>query len=231
MQYNFSKLWASQFLGFYKFKSFYEYASDKNAQTNYYKKLGVLAVDENGELRKQEITQYALNEIITENESVLDMIKNQMLVFLFTRYEFIIQDTVKCLICDNSERILTFIKVYPSYEADIRFSLKEFIECESKEEYIKKISERLSSRILSGKPSKVINRIKCLLPFENVDTDLLDDLMLKRNNIVHEGQIYEIELNKLESYYDAIENLLKILATALKNIQISIIDDGGLLDK
>lgn len=39
-----------------------------------------------------------------------------------------------------------------------------------------------------------------------------------------------IKLNELELYYEAIENLLKIMAVALKNIQISVIDNGCLLE-
>lgn len=106
MQYNFSKLWESQFWGFYKFKSFYEYASDEEAQISYYKQLGVFQVGENGELLKKETPQLLLDMRLAENESVLDMIKNQLIVFLFTRYEFIIQDTMKCLICDDPKRFL-----------------------------------------------------------------------------------------------------------------------------
>lgn len=136
---------------------------------------------------------------------------------------------MKCLLCDNPERILSFIKVYPDYKDVIGFSLTEFVKCESKEEYITVISERLSSKILAGKPSNVIKRLKCLLSFENVNTIVLDDLMIKRNNIVHEGQVYQLEFCKLEEYYDAIDNLLKVLALALKNINILVIDKGRIL--
>jgi hypothetical protein len=176
-----------------------------------------------------ETPQKMIDYYIEENESALEMIKNQLIVFLFTRYEFIIQDTMKCLICDGPERILKFIKVYPDYEEHIGFSLKEFIKCESKEEYITIISERLSLKILSGKPSKVIERFKCLIKIEKINTTMLDELMIKRNNIVHEGQVYKIGLDELETYYETIEDLLKVLALELKNINISVIDPGYLL--
>lgn len=228
MKYDFSKLWSSQFLGFYQFKDFYEYASDKASQNYYYKRLGAIHIG-NEKLYEIETPQSLIDCKIEDIESTLEIIKNQLIVFLFTRYEFVIQDTMKCLFYDNPERVLSFIKIYPDYKDVIGFSLTEFVKCESKEEYITVISERLSSKILAGKPSNVIKRLKCLLRFENVNTTVLDDLMIKRNNIVHEGQVFQLELSKLEEYYETIDNLLKVLALALKKINISVIDKGGLL--
>lgn len=228
MKYNFSQLWSTQFFGFYEFKSLFEYASDKESQINYYKRLGAIQIDENGK-SKVEPSQSLIDHRIDGNESALKMIKNQFIIFLFTRYEFIIQDTMKCLLCDNSERILKFIDVYPDYIKFIGFSLTEFVKCESKEEYVTIISERLSLKVLSGPPSKVIRRLKCLLNVEYSNVTVLDELMSKRNNIVHEGRIYEIELDELEVYYEAIDELLKVLALALKNINITVIDEGDFL--
>lgn len=230
MEYNFSKLWIAQFFGFYNFKDFYEYASDRESQSNYYKRLGAVQFDMHGEA-EIETSQFLLDAHIESNKAVLKMIKNQLIVFLFTRYEFIIQDAVKCLLCNDPERILKLIEVYSDYKDVISFSLKEFVKYESKEKYVTIISERLSSKILSNKPSKVTKRIRCILDFEKVDTSVLDELMDKRNNIVHEGKVYEIELDELEVYYEAIENLLKILATALRNIHIPVIDEGGILSE
>lgn len=39
MKYKFSKLWSTQFWGFYQFKSFLKYASDRDSQVNYYRTL------------------------------------------------------------------------------------------------------------------------------------------------------------------------------------------------
>ena len=83
--------------------------------------------------------------------------------------------------------------------------------------------------MVNGKPSNVVNRLKCLLSFEDIDTVVLDELMDRRNNIVHEGKIYAMELSELETYYDAIDNLLKVLALALKKIDIAVIDDAQIL--
>lgn len=229
MDYNFSMLWAKQFFGFYQFKSFYEYASDEKAQIDYYKRLGAIRYDKDGKMDEIETPQELIDEYIRSNKETLDIIKNHFIVFLFTRYESVIQETMKCLINDKPERILHFIKKYPDYKEMLGFSLSEFLRFNSKEEYIVVISERLSSRILNGAPSKVINRLKCLVSLENIKTDVLDDLMIKRNNIVHEGQVYVLELNELEMYYETIEELLKSVALALKNINISVIDKGELL--
>lgn len=68
-----------------------------------------------------------------------------------------------------------------------------------------------------------------LLSFNDVDMVILDELMERRNNIVHEGKIYAMELSELENYYDAIDGLLKALASALKKIDISVIDDAQML--
>ena len=136
---------------------------------------------------------------------------------------------MKCLIYDKPERIVKFTKVYPEYKEALGFSLSEFIKYNSKEEYITVLSERLSSRILNGKPSKVIKRLQCLVNLEHIKTVFLDELMDKRNKIVHEGQVYVLELNELETYYKTIEDLLKNVALALKKINISVIDEGDLL--
>lgn len=230
MKYDFTKLWSTHFFGFYDFKTFYEYASDKDAQIDYYKKRGAIrGGGEQEEVIKIETPKPLIDIHVKGNESALERIKNNFIVFLFARFESVIQDTMKCLICDNSGRILQFIKVYPDYEKYIGFSLKEFIEYDSKEEYISIISERLSSRILTGQPSKVIKRLKCLLKFDEINTSILDDLMMKRNKIVHEGKVYEIELDELELYYETIDELLKNIALALKNIRIWVIDSGNLL--
>lgn len=228
MKYNFSKLWSTQFFGFYRFKSFLQYASDKECQAEYYNNLITFQfdMDENSKSAKK---QDVIEEILKENETSLEMIKNHHIVFLFTRYESIIQETMNCLTCDAPERIIKFLKIYPDYKEFIGFSLSEFLECESKEEYVTVISERLSSKILSGKPSGVLKRLKCLLDVQDIQTDLLDELMVKRNRIVHEGQIYKLDLDELEMYYETIETLLKNLALALKKINISVVDDGDLL--
>ena len=229
MDYNFSKLWSEQFWGFYQFKSFYEYASDEETQIDYYKRLGVVTCDRDGKMKEIKTPQALIDDYIRSNKETLDIIKNHFIVFLFTRYEFVIQETMKCLINDKPERILDFIKKYPDYKEMLGFSLSEFLKSNSKEEYIAVISDRLSSRILNGKPSQVINRLNWLINFENIKTDLLDDLMTKRNKIIHEGQVYVLELNELEMYYQTIEELLKSMALALKNVNISVIDEGELL--
>ena len=228
MKYNFSKLWSAQFWGFYQFKSFFEFASDKESQISYCKRLDAIHVDEKGTY-KIETPQRLIDYMTGEIESALELVKNQFIVFLFTRYETIIQYTVKCLLCDNPERILKLTRVYPDYKETVRLSLKEFIESESKEEYVETMSERLSLKMVNGKPSNVVNRLKCLLSFEDIDTVVLDELMDRRNNIVHEGKIYAMELSELETYYDAIDNLLKVLALALKKIDIAVIDDAQIL--
>ena len=178
MEYNFSKLWEAQFFGFYEFKEFYQYASDKEAQINYYKRLKAVYVSENGEY-EAEMSQSMIDFRIEANASALKMITNQLIVFLFTRYEFVIQDAIKCLFCDNPERLLKLIKIYPDYRDAIGFSLVEFVKYESKEKYVTILSERLSSKILSGKPSNTIKRLRCLLDFEAINTAILDELMDK----------------------------------------------------
>lgn len=106
MKYNFSKLWEEQFWGFYEFKTFYEYASDKELQVAYFKRAGALHVGDDGEMRRIDTPQPLIDASINGFKTALDMIKNQLIVFLFTRYEFIIQDTVKCLICEAPEKSL-----------------------------------------------------------------------------------------------------------------------------
>ncbi len=68
-----------------------------------------------------ETPQEMIDYYFEENESVLEMIKNQLIVFLFTIYLIIIQYTMKCLICDSPERILKLINVYPNYEEQRAF--------------------------------------------------------------------------------------------------------------
>lgn len=227
MEYNFSELWKTNFYSFYKFKNLIRFASDKESQINFFKYLGAEHSDENGTYR--ESPQIIVDYLVRENEEAIEMVKNQYIVFLFTRYEFVIQDAVKSLICDDSRRIITLIRAYRDYEEAIKFSIKEFVNYDSKEEYVSVISERLSSKILSGKPTDVIKRIKCLLQFEDIETCILDELMNKRNKIVHEGKIYKIEMDELEVYYKTVENLLTNIAQALKNNKISVIDDGNIL--
>lgn len=230
MEYNFSKLWITQFWGFYQFKTFFEFASDKESQINYYKRLKALHFDENGK-KEIETPESVIEYMTKEIDGALNMIKNQFLVFIFTRYESVIQETVNCLMCDDSERMLKFLKVYPNYKDTLGFSLVEFVKYETKEDYIKIMSARLGSQMLSGRPTKVVKRLKCLLDIDDINVTVLDELMDKRNNIVHEGQVYQIEISELERYYETLDDLLKKIAMALKNINISVIDSGQILNE
>lgn len=83
MKYDFSKLWSAQFFAFYKFKHFYEYTSDKDYQINYYKQFSAIHADTNG-ISEIETPQEMIDYYFEENESVLEMIKNQLIFFLFT---------------------------------------------------------------------------------------------------------------------------------------------------
>lgn len=231
MEFNFSKFWSEQFFGFYQFKSFCAYAEDEESQIAYYNRMGAWHVDGTGEMNIVEPPQPLLEGQIDANKAALEMIKNHIIVFLFSKYEFVVKDTMKCLICDRPEKMIRLISEYPDYKDILGFSLKEFVKCESKEEYVSVLSERLISQCLSGKPTDVMKRLNCLLKFENINTGILDDLMEKRNNIVHESKIYELSLDDLETYYRAIENLLKNLALALKKINITVVDYGGLLEE
>lgn len=231
MAYNFGKLWSDQFFGFFRFKSFFEYVSDEESQFNHYKRLGMTRVDDNG-IFEVETSQLYIDDRMKENKLVLEMIKNQLITFLFTRYEFIVKDTIKCLLCDDPDRILKVMKKYPDYYNFIGFSLEGFLKSNSKEDYIIEIGERLSSRMLSGKPSKAIKRLREILNLGTIDTDVLDvldDLMDKRNRIVHENYVYELEIDELEEFYNAIDNLLKVLSLGLKSENIDVIDPGRLL--
>lgn len=228
MEYNFGKLWSEQFFGFFRFKSFFEYVSDEESQINHYKRLGMTHVDDNG-IFEVETSQLYIDDRMKENKLVLEMIKNQLITFLFTRYEFIVKDTIKCLLCNDPDRILKVMKKYPDYYNFIGFSLEGFLKSNSKEDYIIEIGERLSSRMLSGKPSKAIKRLREILNFGAINTSLLDDLMDKRNRIVHENYVYELEIDELEVYYNTIDNLLKVLSLGLKSENIDVIDPGRLL--
>ena len=110
------------------------------------------------------------------------------------------------------------------------FCLKDFINCPTKEEYIALMSERFANKILSGRPSKVLGRLRCLLTFKDIDGSVLDEIMDRRNKIVHEGHLYDMKISDLEFYYEAIENLLTVLATALKKVDIYVKDEGQILN-
>lgn len=228
MEYELSKLWESQFFGFYEFKSFYEYASDVDAQKKYFETKKMIHYSEKGR-RTAEMSQELLEDICNTNEVALKMIKNHMIVFLYTRFEVILQETIRCLLCNEPNKILRLIDRYPSYKEELRFSLKEFVISESKDKYIETLSNRLSYVMLSGKPSKVVERLKTIFSFESVDMELLDELMDKRNNIVHEGKNYVIEIDELEGYLDILEKMLFSFGRGMKMIGIDVIDSGGFL--
>lgn len=229
MEYNFSKLWADQFMRFYEFKDFYEYASDEERQREYYKGLGVTYISEEKIMRNCEMSEEMLKVCLMNNRNALNVIKNYIIVFLFTRYKFVIQETLECLICDNPLRIMEILKKTPEYEETLRFSLVEFLRYDSKKDYVRMMSERLSSRIVNGKPSKVIKRIKCLIDILASDLDILDDLMEKRNQIVHDGKVFILTMGNLENYYNTVETLLKNIALELKNMGIDVVDKGSII--
>ena len=227
--YDFTNLWSTQFFGFYQFKNFLEFASDKSVQIDYLKSRDVIWGNENGEGHAI-MSQVMIDFYLGDFADAVKLIKNQFIVFLFTRYEFVIQDTVKCLINDEPQRLLKILKIYPDYEKTLGFCLKDFINCPTKEEYIALMSERFANKILSGRPSTVLGRLRCLLTFKDIDGSVLDEIMDRRNKIVHEGHLYDMKISDLEFYYEAIENLLTVLATALKKVDIYVKDEGQILN-
>ena len=82
------------FSDFINSKNFLEFASDQSVQIDYLKSRDVIWGNENGEghdIMSQVMIDFDLNDFA----DAVKLIKNQFIVFLFTRYEFVIQDTVK----------------------------------------------------------------------------------------------------------------------------------------
>lgn len=228
MSFNYKGLFGNQFWGFYTFKSFCSYACDKEQQVAYYKKCGMLSTDSSGELRWAEISPTLLASQLDDNETAMDIIKNQMVVFLVTKFEAIIEDAMKCLLVDKPENIPKLLKKYADYKTPIKEYLENYKAGIPYEDKVEKIGEYLSKRCLSGKVEKVQTRVKTLLDFQDWPLDKLQKLQEKRNCIVHESKIYEISLEELEEYYKVIEEVLNNIAWALKDAGFQIDGEGSL---
>ena len=65
---------------------------------------------------------------------------------------------------------------------------------------------------------------------KSVQIDYLKSRDVIWGNENGEGHLYDMKISDLEFYYEAIENLLTVLATALKKVDIYVKDEGQILN-
>ncbi|MDA3837735.1 MAG: HEPN domain-containing protein [Candidatus Delongbacteria bacterium] len=227
--FNFSNHWENCFFDHYKFKSLFDYISDKETQ-KYYSLTWLKhnKLDKKDKSTIDEITDSFSNEITETSRKIC----NQMIVSLYSHFEAITEDIAKVIFINYPDNILKYIKVYSDYEASLQFSLQEFIRIEDKEEYLEILSERLSGTITSGIPEKSIDRLNCIIPLklDREKTIILNDIHDIRNRIIHENKVFDIDFTKLDTYYTAVSYYLEESARTLHNNNIKIIDNGNLLN-
>lgn len=225
----------------YDYKNLYDLVNDSRIQ-KYYTKLQIedsekFMLDNNMEIVDLSIYGYNKeDETLKDNkyklENLSEKLSNLIMVNLYTMYEEVISEFIKCLFINEKNKLKKIISVYKDYEEYLQFSLNEFFEMDNKESYLELMSSRLSKRLISGGPKKLFKRLQCVTNeiVNQKDLDILQELHVKRNEIVHKGTKYEMPFDELQRYYDVHENLLMNIAYYLDSFGVIIIDETGMLD-
>lgn len=233
MEFNFTKHWSGIFFGQIKLETLFNYCQSSEAHDAFFKSMKWNEFSDEEGLREIEVPSMVIDAMKTEISDALDVVLNQMLVYMYSRYEIIIEDFVNCLFVNNIDKMKKLIEVYKEYENSLGFSFNEFILTSSKEDYINTLSSRISKRLISNKPEKVFTRLKCIctLIVSTNEIATLNELMVRRNFVVHEGKLYDLKIEDINRYHATLDSLLVSITRSLKREGVQIIDDGDLLEK
>jgi hypothetical protein len=151
-----------------------------------------------------------------------------MLVLAVTYAELIIRDFYYCLFLDQPKRMNQILSLDGKGRATV--SLNEIIDAGSTCELLNRQAELAAAKI-SVRIDQVVFKIikECKLA---IDYPLAEDLRLlneRRNQIVHEGKLDDVEIEHVEKSYGQVTYLLYVLGEAAIKHDLPLVDEVGFM--
>ncbi|PQP80235.1 hypothetical protein C0Q44_27860 [Paenibacillus sp. PCH8] len=168
-----------------------------------------------------------INNRKNEYTNTLILFGNQMVVYYCTLIESMVENFFFTIFASKPERLNEFFSSKGELKDNLGFSLKKFLESESKDAYVNDLSIKGANLCLEGGPNKFIKRIKELTGFQISQEvkEILDDLYYKRNRIIHNNEKFEISTEDLYKYRDVLFEILGKFHEQLTKLGAEIKDD------
>lgn len=233
-QFEFEHFWSMNFQSILNYEILLDYLYDDDALRVFNNKKGYMVFD--GELKQLSIDHpYREHWLDVAKDSLLSTIRimnNQIIVYISTILESSLIDFFQCLFRKEPSKVLALNQFFDDSIADLGFSYSDFLQYNSKDDYIYEIAERAAKKCNSGKLKSILKRIKDIsglqIP-ESITNEMI--LLVKlRNEIVHEGISHDLNYDNLKKFSDELENLIRLLALKLYEFKINVVDPGDLLE-
>ena len=168
--------------------------------------------------------EYFRGEVEIANKVYL----SQMIVLALTYAELIVKNFHRCLFFEQPKRMNHFLS---TDEKKAKVYLNEILDAPSKEDLLSGLVERAANKASGRKIYEIVSALvkDCKLTLKD---SIIQDLKLlneKRNNIVHEGKVDEINIEQVLSGYGQLMHLLYILGEAAIHYNLPFIDEVGFL--
>lgn len=235
MKYQFEKYWSLNFYSIANYKTLLDFLQDEEAIRVFTAKFGY-RLDNRGNLNpipagdpSKEHWHYYVNDNLKSN---LELMNNQFVVYLATIIEACIGEFFLCIFVKYPERLHGYLKTFEEVNSNLGFSINDLLKFETKEEYLIELANRAANLFNSGKITDVLKRIRIVSGLE-IETNLKNsiiEIVLIRNEIVHENKQRNFHYETLREYTDKIEDLIKTISLKLNEMEIAVVDPGNLLE-
>ena len=132
--------------------------------------------------------------------------RRQMIVIASTIFEAMMNEFLRFHFTKFPEKMYNYVS------DDGRIKFKDLIDFSSKEEVLSYYS-KISAKSFTAKPWKVVlNRLEELLKIDISSKEKVLEMLLLRNEIIHEGVKMEVDNDDVFDFIEAVEDVLEILS-------------------
>ncbi|HEC30448.1 MAG TPA: hypothetical protein ENI66_00340 [Candidatus Yonathbacteria bacterium] len=161
-----------------------------------------------GKVVTKEVEEEYRNKAITDYnasvESALSNYQRQMIVLFSTYIEVIAQNFIEWYFSNNPITMHDYVS-----EEKGKISFSEFINHDSKNEFIESLAKRSASNVISGEWKRILKRIESLTKVELKGKEGILILLSTRNKIVHENAKIEVGDEGVYDFYETLSAFLE----------------------
>lgn len=164
-----------------------------------------------------------------EVDTAYQVYLNQMLVLAVTYAELIVKDFYYCSFLDQPKAINEILTIEGERKATV--TLGEVIDADSTYELLDMMAERAAAKMSKGKINDVVSKLirDCKVACGHPIAEELRLLNERRNQIVHEGKLDDVEINDVENSYRQVTYLLYVLGEAAIKRNLPLVDEVGFM--
>ena len=230
--FDFGKFWSNNFFSHLRYQALLAYVNDKDAMDFHINRIDFNRVDENGEMYSIEPPFELCEDLKKEIIDTTEILSNQMLVYLATIIETVLEEYFFCIFLKTPSKINYCLKLREQAGINVGFSFNEFLEYSTKEDYQNVLARRAAKICNSGSIEKVIKRTSELVGYkvDVIQLESMKEIFEKRNKIVHENEMFNIDIEYFNLIWNIIDKFIKSIARNLRDIGIEVNDPGSLID-